>query len=221
MSRLPDVERSYSGELARKAIHLCSLSIPILYWFISKSMALAMLVPLTLVFGLTDLARHIYPGFRTLYHNWFGWLLRAHEKSDNEKRLNGATYVLVSATAGIIIFPKIIFITAFSILIISDTIAALIGRKFGKHRFMKKSLEGTLAFFVSAVAVVYLTPKVAYVPAEYIIGIVAALLGAFVEAMPIPIDDNLSIPLAIGITMWIMYAMFIPAVNLPTLDFTL
>jgi len=206
------------GELARKTIHLCSLSIPVASCFMPTSTALTILVPLTLIFGLTDLARHVFPTFRHLYHRWFGWLLRAHEKSEQEKHLNGATYVLISATIGIIIFPKIIFVTAFSILIISDTIAALVGRKFGRHPFMKKSLEGTLAFFISAVGVVCLAPKIGYFPAEYTIGIAAALLGAMVEAMPIPIDDNLSIPFTIGAAMWLLYAVFLPTVNVYAMD---
>lgn len=218
MSNLPDVERSYAGELARKGIHLCSLSVPIAYSFMSKSTALTILVPLTLLFGLTDFARLISPWFRRLYHEWFGWLLRSHEKSEHEKRLIGATYVLISATVGIFIFPKVIFITAFSILIISDTIAALVGRKFGRHPLMKKSLEGTLAFFFSAVGVICLTPKIAYLPDEYAIGIAAALLGSMVEAMPFPVDDNLSIPMSIGGFMWLLYYIFLPSINVFALD---
>ena len=220
MNNLPDVERSYSGELARKAIHLCSLSIPIFYSFASKSTVLTILAPLALVFGLTDLARLLSPTLRELYHDWFGWLLRAHEKDQQEKRLNGATYVLLSATLGILIFPKVIFITAFAILIVSDTVAALIGRKFGRHPFMKKSLEGTLAFLVSAVVVVLLSPKVGYLPAEYAIGIAAALLGAVVESTSISVDDNLTIPLSIGIAMWLMYGIFLPAINVFALEAT-
>ena len=218
MNTLPDVERSYSGEVVRKAIHLSSLSIPIVYFFISTSTALLLLVPLTLAFGLADLARLVVPRFRSFYHTWFGWLLRAHEKSQDEKRLNGATYVLLSATIGILLFPKVIIITAFAILIVSDSVAALVGRKFGRHPFMKKSFEGTFAFFVSAVAVVCLAPKISYIPAEYLIGIAAAFLGAIVEALPIPLDDNLSIPFSIGAAMWLMYGLFLPSLNVFALD---
>ncbi|MEK9136228.1 MAG: dolichol kinase [Bacteroidota bacterium] len=218
MNNLPDVERSYAGELARKTIHLCSLSIPIIYSFITTSTALAILVPLTLLFGLTDLARLQFPAFRRLYHEWFGWLLRAHEKSEDEKRLNGATYVLLAATLGILIFPKLIIVSAFAIMIVSDTVAALVGRKFGRHRFMKKSLEGTLAFFVSAVVVVCLAPKAGYLPGEYAIGIAAALLGAVVEAMSIAIDDNLSVTFSVGTAMWLMYFLFLPTVNVFALE---
>ena len=218
MTTLPDVERSYVGELARKTIHLCSLSIPVAYTLISKSTALAILVPLTLLFGLSDFSRHISSSFRALYHRWFGWLMRAHEKSDHERRLNGATYVLLSATFGILIFPKVIFITAFSILIVSDTVAALIGRRFGRHPFMQKSVEGTVAFFASSVVVVCLTPKVDYLPAEYAIALVAALVGTIVEAMSIAIDDNLSIPFSIGTVMWVLYLVLLPALNVFALD---
>ncbi|MBM2846831.1 MAG: Dolichol kinase [Bacteroidetes bacterium] len=218
MNNPPDVERNYSGELARKAIHLCSLSIPIVYSFVSKSTVLTMLVPLTLLFSLSDLARLLSPTLRAVYHDWFGWLLRAHEKDQKEKRLNGATYVLLSATLGILIFPKVIFITAFAILIVSDTVAALIGRKFGRRPFMKKSLEGTAAFFVSAAFVVVLSPKVGYLPAEYAIGIAAAFIGAVVEASPIGVDDNLTIPFSVGGAMWLMYGVFLPGVNVFALE---
>ena len=218
MNRLPDVERSYAVEIVRKSIHLSSLSIPIVYWFISKSTALTILVPLTLLFGLSDAARHLFPSYGRFYHQWLGWLLRSHEKDRDMKRLTGATYVLLSATLGMLIFPKVIIITAFAIMIVSDTVAALIGRKFGKHPFIGKSLEGTFAFFMSAVAVVGLAPKVGYVPAEYLIGITAALLGAIVEAMSTTVDDNLSVTFSIGAAMWLMYIVFLPAVNVFALD---
>jgi dolichol kinase len=218
MSGLPDIEHHYPSELVRKGIHFCSLSIPIVYSFIEASTALAILVPLTLAFGLTDLARTFLPSFRRLYHTWFGWLLRPHEKNDRQKRLNGATYVLLSATLSVLIFPKVIVITAFAILIVSDSFAALVGRKIGKRPFLKKSLAGAIAFFASAVAVVAVAPKVSNDPAEYAIGVVAALVGTIVESMSISIDDNISIPFSVGAAMWVMYAAFLPAVNVAALN---
>jgi dolichol kinase len=218
MSGLPAVENNYLGEVARKGIHLLSLSIPIVYFFIDRSTALAILVPLTVVVGAADLARLYHPGFRTLYSRLFDWLLRPHERDEQAKRLNGATYVLLSACLCIIIFPKVIVITAFSLLIISDTSAALIGRKFGSRPFLKKSFEGTLAFFLSGLLVVAFTPKVEYLPLEYILGGAAALLGAFVEAFSISIDDNLSIPLSIGVVLWAMYSIFLPGLNVYALE---
>lgn len=214
MNGLRSVEESYGTEIIRKAIHLTSLLIPVVYSFVTKQTALAILIPLTLLFAVSDAARLLVPAVGRLYSRLFGFLLRRHEKNEAGRRLNGATYVLLSATILIIFFPKIIVITAFAILIISDTSAALVGRRFGRHRFLTKSVEGSSAFFVSALLVVAVAPKVAYLPAEYLIGGAAALLGAIVEASALRLDDNLSIPLSVGGALWAMYAFFLPALNL-------
>jgi len=218
MSLPPSVEESYGTEIIRKGIHLFSLLIPVVYYFITKSTALAILVPLTLLFGLSDVARLFIPAFGRIYNTYFGFLLRSHEQNERGRRLNGATYVLLAATLLVLFFPKVIAITAIAVLIISDTSAALIGRRFGRHRFMSKSLEGASAFFLSGLLVVAIAPKVEYTAAEYVIGAAAAALGAVVEASAIGLDDNLSIPLTVGAAMWVLYLIFLPALNLFKLD---
>ncbi len=215
---LPSVEQSYATELVRKSIHLCSLAIPLVYYWISKAQALSILIPLALVLGVADIARLYHPATGRLYSKYLGFLLRTHERTEHGRKLNGATYVLLSAIICVTFFPKVIVITAFAVLIISDTCAALVGRRFGRHPFFNKSLEGTAAFFLSALLVVALAPKAAWLPAEYAIGAVAVLIGAIVEASPVPLDDNLSIPLSIGTVMWLMYAVFLPAVDIFALD---
>jgi dolichol kinase len=215
--RLENLEQAatinFRNELARKAIHLFSLSIPLIYFFISRTLALALLIPLTAAFVGIDLARFYIPIISRWFTRWFGWLLRKHEQDINVKRLNGASHVLISAALCVLLFPKIITINAFTILIISDSTSALFGRRFGRHRFLGKSLEGSMAFFVSAVIVILAAPKVQYIPMEYIIGIIAAAVGAVVEAASVHIDDNLSIPLSVGIVMWGLYVWLLPAVN--------
>jgi dolichol kinase len=218
MSEFPSVDHSYGAELIRKGIHLSSLSIPVVYYFVSKSTALSVLIPLTLAFLIADVARLYHKPTGRLYERFFGFLLRRHERNDRGRQLTGATYVLLSATISVMIFPKIIVITAFAILIISDSAAALVGRKFGRHPFMKKSFEGTAAFLVTALMVVAVAPKVNYLPLEYAIGAFAAVLGTLVEAMSVSIDDNVSIPFSISAAMWIMYSLFLPALNVFKLD---
>ena len=201
----------YKSELLRKSIHLCSLSIPVIYNFIDKKLALEILVPLTLVALFFDVGRFFSKNIERLIHEFFGFLLRDHEKDPAKKNLNGATYVLLSATLVVLIFPKYFAITGFTILIISDILAALIGRKYGKHKFLFKSLEGTLAFFVSACIVILLTPKFEYRGIEYFVGFIAAGVGAIFENISYGwADDNLAIPISIGIALWILYYLFIP-----------
>jgi dolichol kinase len=204
----------YKSEFIRKSIHLCSLSIPTIYFFISKQLALEILVPLFLAFLVVDLARFYHKPVQSWFYRWFGWLLRKHETDQSTKRLTGATNILFSAIVCIILFPKIITINAFAILIISDITSALFGRRFGKRKFFQKSLEGAMAFFVSATVVVFLAPKVQGLAMEYVIGIIAAAVGAVVEAASTTIDDNISVPLAIGTLMWALYALLLPSLNL-------
>ncbi|HEY6437947.1 MAG TPA: dolichol kinase [Ignavibacteriaceae bacterium] len=205
----------YKDELFRKLIHLFSLSIPIVYYFITTESAAIILGILAVAALFLDLGRFLHPETGKIFYKIFGFLLREHELDQKKKNLNGATYVLLSALISVLIFPKVIFISAFSILIISDSAAALIGRKFGKRKFLSKSFEGTLTFFVSACIVILFTPKVSGFFEEYLIGFIAAFVGAIIENISFKlVDDNLSIPLSVGFTMWGLYLALLPNLEL-------
>ncbi len=200
---------SMTGELLRKIIHICSLSIPISYYFLSYSATLSIIIPCTLLALFVDYGR-FYLKWLNRFYNWlFHSILREHERDSERKLLSGGSYVLISACLCILIFPKIIAITAFSILIISDTASALIGRRFGKNHFLDKSFEGTVAFIVSAWVVVIFTPKIGIGWGEYIPGFIAAIVGGIIEAMSVRlrVDDNFSVPISISVTMWILYLL--------------
>lgn len=202
---------NYKNELIRKSIHLCSLSIPIFYYFITKELALFVLIPLAFLSVVLDLARYFIPSLKTPFYKIFGFMLRDHEKDESKKSLNGASYVLISAALVVLLFPKVIVLSAFSILILSDIAAALIGRKFGKRKFLKKSLEGTSAFIIVGILIILITPKVENIILEYIIGFIAVFIGGIVENISSGYaDDNLTIPISIGLTMWILYSILLP-----------
>lgn len=205
----------YKDELVRKLIHLCSLSIPIVYYFITQNTAIIILAILAVVAVVLDVSRYFSPAVGKIFYKTFGFLLRKHELDSKKKNLNGATYVLISALICVFIFPKVIFITSFAVLIVSDTMAALIGRRFGKHKFLSKSLEGTLAFFISGSIVVLFTPKIDGLFLEYAIGIFSVFVGAIAENISFGFaDDNLSIPISIGLTMWALYVLFLSELSL-------
>ncbi len=207
-------DESYRIELIRKSIHLTSISIPIIYFFTPRALALEILVPLTMCFLAVDIGRYYFPPVEVRFNRTFGWLLRKHESDREQKRLNGATYVLLAATLAVFAFPKLVAITSFSVLIICDLTAALIGKRFGKHRLFRKSVEGTVAFFLAGILVVVVLPKIEYAAMEYVIAIMAMTGGALVEALPIDIDDNISIPVTVGGVMWLGYALLLPVINL-------
>ena len=121
-------EIPYSQEIIRKSIHLIALSIPITYSFIPKLTALSILIPVMVIFVIMDVLSKRKNKAQWFVRFFFGRMLRQHE-IEQEFTLNGASWVLISATLGIIIFPKILFVTGFSILILSDISACLFGRK--------------------------------------------------------------------------------------------
>lgn len=215
MTQIDNGTIHYRDELVRKLIHLFSLSIPVIYYFIPSKLSITILSILTIFALIIDIGRFFSSLIANIFYKVFGFLLRKHELDKKKKNLTGATYVLISALICAIIFPKVIFVTAFTILIISDTMAALIGRKFGKNKFLRKSFEGTLSFFISASIVIFFTPKVGNFPMEYLIGIIAAFVGAIVENVSYGFaDDNLSIPLSVGFTMWGLYLLIFPNLKL-------
>ncbi len=211
---IQNIEKNYKIEFIRKSIHFCSLSIPVVYFFIDKITALSILIPLTTLFVVSDLARYYYQPAAKLFYKFFGWLLRDYEIDNKRKRLNGASNILISAIICIIIFPKIFTVTAFTVLILSDSAAALVGRRFGKRKFFKKSLEGSLAFVGGGLIAILLTPKVDYFYAEYLIAAFAVVVAAFFEAASVVIDDNYTVPISIGFVMWILYSLFLPTFNI-------
>lgn len=211
MTRIDVGTIDYKFEILRKSIHMCSLSIPIVYYYITEELALKILIPLTLFSLIIDLGRYVIPSLNKYFEFLFGFLLREHERDSKKKNLSGATYVFIAAVVSLIILPKVLFITAFAVLILSDIAAALIGRRFGRHKFLAKSLEGTLAFFVVGCIVVIFTPKFADLPAEYLIAFAAIAVGAIAENISYGwADDNLVIPLSIGVSMWLLYIFYLP-----------
>jgi dolichol kinase len=115
-------------------------------------------------------------------------------------------------------------ITSFAILIVADSAAALVGQRFGRHKIFggrtrNKTIEGSVAFLLGALLVVLVTPKVADLPGEYIVGVIAATVGMFAEIFSSEfLDDNLAVPLSIGFAMWALYLFFFPNLNIYRLD---
>jgi len=211
MSDISKATIDYKNELLRKSIHLCSLSIPIVYYFITRELMLTILVPLLVISLIIDFGRHLSPSLKVITIKLFGKIMREHEIDETKKNLSGASYVLIAAVCVIFAMPKIFAVTGFAILIIGDISAALFGRRFGKHKFLMKSLEGTLAFFVTASIVILIAPKIEGLMMEYFIGIFAAAVGAIAENLSYGwADDNLTIPISIGFTMWGLYALLLP-----------
>jgi dolichol kinase len=180
-------------EIRRKIVHLATLIIPAGYVMTSQRMVLVFVIPL--FFGLlaVDVLRQFHPGLASLFKRlFFGRVLREEEKPN----LMGSTYFLFSTILTLLLFPKPIAIASLLILILSDTAAALVGKGIGRIRIFGKTLEGSAAFFLVSLLIVWLYPNL-----NRFSGTLAALGGTVIELLPIRLNDNLSIPLVTGAIM--------------------
>jgi len=181
-------------EIKRKIVHLATLVIPIGYGLSSERIVLGFLIPFFLVYLSVDLLRRFHPPLALLFRKYFfGRVLREEE----ERNLMGSTYFLFSSILTILIFPKPIAIASLLILILSDTAAALVGKAFGRISIFEKTLEGALAFLFTSLLIVWICPGV-----DRLSGSLSAFITTLIELLPIPIDDNLTIPLVAGAIMF-------------------
>ncbi len=181
-------------ELLRKSFHISSILLPLSYYFIfqNRKMMFLILIPLTIIALIIDIARLEHKTFKRIFLNLVGLLLRKHEIHN----FTGATYLMISAVLCIGFFPKEIAVVSLAFLAIGDTLAALVGIPFGKRKILNtsKSLEGSLACFAGC----FVFGLLFLHPAGAIIGAFTATVAEFSW---IPIDDNIKIPIASGLVM--------------------
>ncbi len=189
-------DKALKKELFRKAIHLSSLWIPAAIYFMPK----LILVPILLII-LTGNIILEYGNFKK--YAWarksFGVLffrtLRNKETSREHFQFTGAIYVLLSSLLCLCFFSKEIGAIALTVMLISDSAAALVGRSVGRIKIYKnKTLEGTLAFFASAVIINLLFWQIHPFGWFSLAACLAATMAEVFEDK-IEIDDNLSIPI--------------------------
>ena len=192
MSETEDI--TFGAEFVRKGIHLCALVIPVGYSFLPFYIAMIGVSISAVISVMIDISR---------FRQWKLWhllavlltpIIRDHEIKGG---FTGASYILTTSAISIALFPKPIAIAALVFIIIGDTAAALIGRRFGKHKLIKnKSLEGSGACLLSLVALSFFIPGL---PTP--VGLAGALTATLAELFTGKIDDNFTVPISSGFVM--------------------
>ncbi len=196
VSACTDDNISFRQELIRKATHLGALVIPGGYYFLGLERFTAFLVMLIIGLGMLviDIAR--IRNWRLWTHVFSHILARVIRKHEKDGDFTGATYILLTSCATIALFEKSIAIAALSFIIVGDSFAAVIGRRFGRIKFQNKTLEGSLGCLSGTILVALLTPGI-----PLSIGLLGAVVATLVEAWPLGVDDNVSVPLMSGLAM--------------------
>lgn len=178
-------------ELFRKAFHVASVALPAFAWAAPRPLAAGVLAALAVTAVGVDLARlHL-----RLPRYWFlratRTLLRRHER----RGFAGATWMAVAYAVAFLVFPPPVAVAAMLYNGLGDASAALVGKRFGRHRTAwGKSWEGYAAALAACLAVGLALPGIA--PAAAVAG---ALAAATLEFLPLPLDDNLRITLGGGL----------------------
>lgn len=195
----------YRAESSRKVLHLCTALVPLAYIFLPRATMLALLGPCVAFAVIIEILRHSNRRFQALFRRRVGFMVRRREWG----RVCGSTYVLVGAFLSVLLFDKSVAVAVLLILTVSDTAASLVGLRFGRTRLVGKSLEGSSAFFVTALAILFFT-----LHGSLVLLIVAALVATVTEAIPalrfgrLELNDNLLIPLVTGGTLHLLYYLF-------------
>jgi dolichol kinase len=175
-------------EIKRKSLHLLTLLSPLLYNILPYNTSLIISASLVIIDLIAETIRLLYPSVNRLMLKIFEGTYREKEKEN----VSTLIWTLSGTFLTIFLFSENKNVVTLSLLYLSlgDTVAALVGVKFGKIRLGSrgKSLEGSLAFFLIAFLCSLFFVKIEY-------AFISAFLGAAIEFLPLPIDDNFVLPI--------------------------
>jgi len=179
-------------EIKRKIFHLISMMFPLGYFVIEREIMLIFIAALFVISLGMELGRIFIPRIGQYINPIFKSIMRGAE----EKKISGATYLLAGAGITIYFFDKDVAIIALLLVSVSDTAAAIVGTAYGKVRLWGKTLEGSTAYFTATGILMMLMQSLTL--EQMIVGL---FTGTLVELLPIPINDNLTMPVIAGFAM--------------------
>ena len=196
--------------LPRRFFHLSmGLACGLIYkHYLTHQQAVHILGIATCIFYIYEQIRIKYPEFRSIFSKISDYILRAEEQLKESASIPFLMGILLT----LLTFPKHMALVAIFTLAVSDPISAIIGIMFGKTKLKEhRSLEGCLAFFVTALAM-HLFILVSIYPDQIFkliaISSTSALIVSAFDYLELKIDDNLTIPIVTASSLWIITALF-------------
>jgi dolichol kinase len=162
---------------------------------LAVSLALAFAVA---VFIVIEVARLRIPAVNQRFLRWFALILRDREAT----AITGSSYFLMGCAITAAAFPVYIAAPAILFMAVGDPIASLIGIWKGRIRFWRKSMEGHMA----CLAVCLLCALIIAFTQEDLtltVAFIGAITVTLMQALPLPANDNLTMPVGGAIAMTI------------------
>lgn len=174
-----------------------AIVLPILYLHFDKRFVLIFVGSIALVFLLVDIVRLL-----SRKTNLFLFKTPFIFKQKEIQTFSSISLFLVAIFLSILVFPKGIAILAVTFLIFGDLFSKIIGMMYGRIHIFKKTLEGSIAYFL--MAVIFGLVFLPYLDVRIAMLLVGAFAAALVELIPWGIDDNISVALISGAVMYVM-----------------
>ena len=183
--------------LSRRLFHMTAAALfPVLALLLREELFIALLLLTTIVWVAGDLARLRIASLNRWFLRYLGPLLRKGE----EHRMTGAAYVLMGTLAAFALFQRDVAILAVLFLALGDPVAAMVGMRFRRGRVFGKSPLGSVAMAGAALGVAGVLHGVGAIDFRWLF-VVGALVAAVTEILPIPVNDNITVPLGAGAAM--------------------
>ena len=140
-----------------------------------------------------DVGRQRAGLFNRIYMGMFRSVLKPSEATD----ITGATYLLIAVFFAFYFFGMEVALPVLMFVAVGDPVAALVGPRSPGSRVWGKSPVGSVAFVAASVAVWAILVAAGFGAWSWAV-IITAVVAAAVEFAPLPLDDNLTVPLIAG-----------------------
>jgi len=188
---------TFVREVKRQLVHMSGF-FAVFLWTISPLLSFTILFSLCIAYIFSESLRmdglFIFPVERIVQY--------LGRKEELHLFVVNPLYLVIGILTPLLVFAPPISYVAVTVLVFGDSISTIVGLKLGRHYIpynKTKSLEGSISGFIvaSIMSSLFISPFFA---------IIAALSGMIIESLPIPVNDNISIPLSIGIilSVWML-----------------
>jgi len=189
----PSVRESWK----RGAFHATvGLAVAIALAFLPRFAGLVALAAITAAFLFFDVARLYIPSLNRLFLRWFRPFVRPREGTG----ITSASYFIVACLIAALAFPWHIAVTAILFLALGDPAATVVGLWKGRIGMWGRTLEGHAACFIVCGLVAVVAASV-WQDLTLPVAIVGAAAATLLQALPLPLNDNLTIPLGSAVVM--------------------
>lgn len=181
------------NDMLREAIHAAGFLVPVLAGLIGVTAVALLICVVSALYFLSELSRlngKNLPVISAITHN-------AASHAELYEFAAAPLYFAVGILITLLLFPAPVNSAAIAIFTLGDSAASLFGGVLSKKPFpfnKGKTLEGSLSgfFFAFLAGSVFVSP---------VLALIGAAVAMAVESLPLPVNDNVMIPLCTGLAL--------------------